>query len=127
MRGAVASLYGNAVYSISRGKESADVPVHRIVRVRRYVYDCLTDDEYAWLQWYLSEHPEAGDLIPGSGGCRKLRWGMTDKGKRGGIRVIYYGQTAAGTICLLAVYAKTRRENLSAHAIRVLKEQLVKP
>lgn len=93
----------------------------------RYVYDYLTDDEYAGLQWYLSEHPEAGDLVPGSGGCRKLRWGMTDKGKRGGIRVIYYDQTAAGTIWLLAVYAKTRRENLPAHVIRALKEQMVKP
>src|SRR3546814_19249736 len=64
----------------------------------RYVHDYLTEDEYAALQWYLSEHPEAGDLVPGSGGCRKLRWGMADKEKRGGIRVIYYGPTAAGMI-----------------------------
>src|SRR3546814_6316287 len=45
----------------------------------RYVHDYLTEDEYAALQWYLSEHPEAGDLVPGSGGCRKLRWGMADR------------------------------------------------
>ncbi|MFT3896711.1 MAG: transcriptional regulator [Thermomonas sp.] len=93
----------------------------------RYVYDYLTDDEYAALQWYLSEHPEAGDLIPGSAGCRKLRWGTEQAGKRGGVRVIYYGQTAAGLIWLLAIYAKTKRDNLSAHVIRMLKEQLVKP
>ena len=93
----------------------------------RYVYDYLTDDEYAALQWYLSEHLEAGDLIPGSAGCRKLRWGTETGGKRGGVRVIYYGQTAAGLIWLLAIYAKTRQDNLPAHVIRMLKEQLVKP
>ena len=93
----------------------------------RYVYDYLTDDDYALLQWYLSEHPDAGDLIPGSAGCRKLRWGTEQAGKRGGVRVIYYGQTAAGLIWLLAIYAKTKRDNLPAHVIRMLKEQLVKP
>ena len=54
----------------------------------KYVHDYLTDEEYAGLQWYLSSRPDAGDLIPASGGCRKLRWGATDKGKRGGVRVI---------------------------------------
>lgn len=93
----------------------------------RYVYDYLTDDEYAALQWYLSAHPEAGDLIPGSAGCRKLRWGVEARGKRGGVRVIYYGQTAAGLIWLLAIYAKTKQENLPAQTIRLLKEQMVKP
>ena len=93
----------------------------------RYVYDYLTDDEYAALQWYLSEHPDAGDLIPGSAGCRKLRWGTEKSGKRGGVRVIYHGQAAAGFIWLLAIYAKTKQDNLPAHVIRTLKEQLRKP
>lgn len=92
----------------------------------RYVYDYLTDDEYSALQWYLSEHPEAADLIPASAGCRKLRWGAEGRGKRGRMRVIYYGQITAGQIWLLAIYAKTRQENLRAHVIRLLKEQLVK-
>ena len=52
---------------------------------------------------------------------------MTDKGKRGGIRVIYYGRTDVRMIWLLAVYAKTPRENLPAQVIRALKAQLVKP
>ena len=93
----------------------------------RYVGDYLTDEEYAALQWYLSDHPNAGDLIPSSGGCRKLRWGAGDKGKRGGVRVIYYGVTAQGQIWLLAIYAKSRQENLPANVIRLLKEQVVKP
>lgn len=93
----------------------------------RYVYDYLTEEEYAGMQWYLSSYPDVGDLIPGSGGCRKLRWGMTDKGKRGGVRVIYYDRTSEGHVWRLAIYAKTRRENLPAHVIRALKEQMVKP
>lgn len=93
----------------------------------KYVHDYLTEEEYAGLQWYLSSRPDAGDLIPASGGCRKLRWGLTDKGKRGGVRVIYYGTTESGQIWLLAIYAKTRRENLPANVIRALKEQLLKP
>ena len=64
----------------------------------RYVHDYLTEDEYAALQWFLWTNPTAGALIPGSGGCRKLRWGASDKGKRGGIRTIYYGPTTDGTI-----------------------------
>lgn len=93
----------------------------------RHVYDYLTEEWYTEMQWYLSNHPDAGDLIPGSGGCRKLRWGISDKGKSGGVRVIHYGQTAEGVIWLLAIYAKTRQENLPAHVIRMMKEQMVKP
>ena len=92
----------------------------------KYVYDYLTDEEYAALQWYLSEHVDAGDRIPGSGGCRKMRWGVTDKGKRGGVRVIYYEVTQAGQICLLAIYAKTRQDNLPVHVIRLIKDHMVK-
>ncbi len=93
----------------------------------KYVYDYLTGDEYTGLQWYLSSHPDAGDVIPASGGCRKLRWGARDKGKRGGVRVIYYGVTEHGQIWLLAIYAKSRQTNLPADVIRLLKEQVVKP
>ncbi len=67
-----------------------------------------------------------GDLIPGSGGCRKVRWGTMDKGRRGGVRVIYYEVTREGQIWLLAIYAKTQRENLPAHVIRLIKGHMVK-
>jgi len=50
----------------------------------------LTDDEYWALQWYLVFYPEAGDVVPGSGGVRKVRWAPEGKGKRGGIRIMYY-------------------------------------
>jgi hypothetical protein len=55
----------------------------------RYVYKYLTEDEYLGLQTYLLITPEAGDIVPGSGGLRKLRWIMTGVGKRSGVRVIF--------------------------------------
>ncbi|MHB1941558.1 MAG: hypothetical protein ACYCP0_00670 [Acidiferrobacteraceae bacterium] len=56
----------------------------------RLVHKYLADDEYAALQWALTLRPEAGAVIPGSGGIRKLRWAGKGHGKRGGLRVIYY-------------------------------------
>ena len=50
----------------------------------------LTDDEYRVFQWYLLLNPEAGDFVRGSGGVRKVRWAPEGKGKRGGIRIMYY-------------------------------------
>jgi mRNA-degrading endonuclease RelE of RelBE toxin-antitoxin system len=56
----------------------------------RLVGDYLTDDEYSQLQAALAEAPQRGAIIPGTGGVRKLRWAQPGRGKRGGIRVIYY-------------------------------------
>jgi hypothetical protein len=56
----------------------------------RLVYDYLTDKEYLGLQSFLVGYPDAGPVVPGSGGVRKLRWAVAGRGKRGGIRVIYY-------------------------------------
>jgi mRNA-degrading endonuclease RelE of RelBE toxin-antitoxin system len=64
----------------------------------RLVQDYLTDDEYRELQTMLIEQPEAGDVIPGSGGVRKLRWRAPGRGKRGGYRVIYYLKRARNVI-----------------------------
>ena len=50
----------------------------------------LTDDDFVTLQYYLTVHPDAGKVIPHSGGCRKLRWATSERGKRGGIRIIYF-------------------------------------
>ena len=61
------------------------------------------------MQWSLALHPGAGDLIPGSGGVRKLRWKADGKGKRGGVRVIYYWRTRAGEI-LVADHLRQKRD-----------------
>lgn len=80
------------------------------------------DDAYLALQLHLLERPESGAVIPGSGGLRKLRWAGSGRGKRGGLRVIYYYVTADGEILLLHLYAKNELENLDAASIKHLKQ-----
>jgi hypothetical protein len=64
----------------------------------RLVQEYLSDDEYGALQQALLQDPEVGAIIPGSGGVRKLRWGIAGRGKRGGLRVIYFLRTRRGQI-----------------------------
>jgi len=78
-------------------------------------------DEYAELQLALVLHPDRGKVIPGSGGLRKLRWAGSGRGKRGGMRVIYYWQTADDQIWLLVAYPKNVRDDLSHEEIKQLK------
>ena len=84
----------------------------------------LDDDDYAKLQNALNEQPEAGDLVPGSGGVRKMRWGVQGRGKRAGLRIIYYFRTARGQIWMLTLYAKNVRESIPAHVLKELKETI---
>ncbi|MEE8114571.1 MAG: hypothetical protein V3T23_09465 [Nitrososphaerales archaeon] len=74
----------------------------------REIHDLFPDDDYRYLQFELLLPPEAGAIIPGSGGLRKVRWGSVGKGKRGGVRVIYYWNTAEECIYILLVYGKSR-------------------
>jgi mRNA-degrading endonuclease RelE of RelBE toxin-antitoxin system len=90
----------------------------------KLITDYLSDEEYSQLQQALIKNPEAGDLIPGSGGVRKLRWGVKGRGKRGGVRVIYYVRTRRGQIWMLTVYAKNVAENIPAHLLRKIKEEI---
>jgi hypothetical protein len=90
----------------------------------RLVADVLTDEEYSGLQKALIKDPEAGDLIPSSGGIRKLRWGVTGRGKRGGIRVVYYARVRQGQIWMLTLYAKNVLENIPAKVLRQIKEEI---
>lgn len=75
------------------------------------------------VQIYLMEQPDAGDIIPGSGGCRKLRWAAKGHGKRGGARVIYYWITDDHRILLLDIYAKNEAGNLTATQLQELKRR----
>ena len=90
----------------------------------RLVQDYLSDDEYAGLQQALLADPEAGVIIPASGGVRKLRWGVAGRGKRGGIRVIYFLRTRHGQIWMLTLYAKSVAENISANVLKQIKEEI---
>ena len=87
----------------------------------RLVQEYLTDDEYQALQSVLMQDPEAGDVVPGSGGVRKLRWG---RGKRGGYRVIYYAKIEQGVIWMLTIYAKNVAENIPVHLLRRIRKEI---
>jgi mRNA-degrading endonuclease RelE of RelBE toxin-antitoxin system len=84
----------------------------------------LSDDEYRALQHELTANPEAGDVIRGSGGVRKLRWGLAGRGKRGGIRVIYYLRARHGEVWMLTLYAKNEADSISGHILKKIKEEI---
>jgi hypothetical protein len=91
----------------------------------KYWPDYWSEEERGVFAAWLAEHPDAGDVVPGSGGVRKVRWSRSGQGKRGGVRVIYYNQVGAGLIWLLTIYAKSRQENVPANILKALKEELV--
>lgn len=84
----------------------------------------LSDDEYLELQLSLVANPEAGDLVRGSGGLRKLRWRVAGRGKRGGIRVIYYLRSQQGQMWMLTLYAKNEDKNIPGHILKKIKEEI---
>jgi mRNA-degrading endonuclease RelE of RelBE toxin-antitoxin system len=90
----------------------------------RHIYRYMSDEEYQGLQRFLSAYPNTGDVIPGTRGCRKLRWGAVGRGKRGGVRIIYYYQIKNGRIYLLTLYAKNEEANLPSHFVRRLREEI---
>jgi hypothetical protein len=73
----------------------------------------MSDEERTLLVDYLANNPTAGDLIPGTGGVRKLRWGLEGRGKRGGARVIYFHHDAGMPLFALTAFAKNERADLS--------------
>ena len=90
----------------------------------KLVQEYLSDDEYGAVQQALVANPEAGDVIPGSGGVRKLRWGVAGRGKRGGIRVIYYLRSRQGQIWMLTLYAKNEAESIPAYVLKKIREEI---
>lgn len=90
----------------------------------KLIYDYLSEDEYLGLQSYLLLRPDAGDVVPGSGGVRKLRWGLRQHGKRGGVRVIYYWKQRDDEIWMLTLYAKNEASTIPAHVLRRIAEEL---
>jgi len=73
----------------------------------------MTEGERELLIAYLAANPTAGGLIPGTGGVRKLRWGLAGRGKRGGARVIYFYQKADFPLFALTIFAKNERADLT--------------
>jgi len=77
------------------------------------VLTLLTDEEYRELQEELSKRPDLGVIVPGTGGLRKLRFGAAGRGKRGGVRTIYFWARSRSTVLLLFLFAKNERDDLT--------------
>jgi len=77
----------------------------------------------AFCAW-LAATPEVGAVIPGSGGCRKVRWSIAGSGKRGGARIIYYNRLANGEIWLLVIYTKSVTGNIPTHILKSIREAI---
>ena len=88
----------------------------------RCIKELLSDDDYADLQTDLAQRSDAGDLIQGGHGLRKLRWKIDGSGKRGGVRVICYWHTADDQLWMLYAYAKAEREDLTRQQLKQLAE-----
>jgi hypothetical protein len=78
----------------------------------------MDDVERSELVAYLAYNPTAGDVIQGTGGVRKVRWGLEGRGKRGGARVIYFFHDLDMPLYLFSAYAKNERENLDQSEIK---------
>ena len=85
-----------------------------------------SEEERGEFASYIAEHPAAGDVVPGSGGIRKVRWGRAGSGKSGGIRVIYVTRTFEGEVVLLTLYAKSKTDNLTGATLKEIRRALEK-
>lgn len=83
-----------------------------------------SEQEHGAFCAWLAANPEGGDVIPGSGGCRKVRWSLAGSGKRGGARIIYYNRLANGEIWLLVIYTTSVTGNVPAHILKSIREAI---
>ena len=83
-----------------------------------------TEEERGEFAAYIATHPTAGDVVPESGGIRKIRWGKSGMGKSGGVRVIYFTRNAEGEVVLLTLYAKSRTDNLTGPKLKEIRRAL---
>lgn len=91
---------------------------------RKRAIGLLDDDELRQLQLVLTYHPDRGVVIPGSGGIRKLRWAVAGKGKKGGLRIIYYWVTADHKIYFITLFKKSCKEDLTSQEIKSFKTMI---
>lgn len=98
--------------------------VRETVLFQNLVAAILTDGERIEFIDWIAENPLTGDVIPGAGGLRKIRWRREGVGKSGGARVIYFNRLAKGEIVLLWIYAKSKLDNVRPEFLLKLKERL---
>jgi hypothetical protein len=83
-----------------------------------------TEDERGEFAAFIAEHPTAGDVVPESGGIRKVRWSRAGSGKSGGVRVIYFTRNSQGELVLLTLYAKAKTDNLTGPKLKEIRRAL---
>ena len=86
--------------------------------------DYWNEDERGQFAAWIAADPEVGDVVPGTGGVRKIRWSRPGRGERGGVRVIYFNRLTEGELWLLLIYAKSAKENIPAHILKAIKEEI---
>jgi hypothetical protein len=86
--------------------------------------DYWSGEERGEFAAFIANNPEAGDVVPGSGGCRKVRWSRAGLGKRSGVRVIYTARLARGAIVLLVIYSKSARDSIAPEVLRKIAEEM---
>ena len=82
-----------------------------------------TEERLEFFAW-IAREPGAGVVIPGSGGCRKLRWSRAGTGKQGGARVIYFTRLEASELCMLLVYPKAAKDNIPGHILKAVRKEI---
>ena len=87
----------------------------------RLIKELMSDEDYRTLQEVLLTRPDAGDLVKGSGGLRKIRWSLEGRGKRSGVRAIYYWVVRDDQIYMLYVYPKGKQDKLTPDQLKQLK------
>lgn len=103
------------------------LPLHTFVETQlftRLVRVYMSDAEYSELQAALVRNPTAGQVIPGSGGIRKIRWAAPGRGKRGGYRIIYFLRHAEDVIWMLTMYPKNVADNVPIHILREIRKEI---
>jgi hypothetical protein len=102
--------------------DAAEITVLQLPKFKDEATQLIGADGIEAVAGYLIDHPDAGDVIPGAGGLRKLRWAAKGKGKRGGARIIYLYVVIAARIYLLRCYAKNVKTDLTAGEKKELRQ-----
>lgn len=101
--------------------------MHTVIETQIFSADAKgiwNEDERGEFCGWIAENPLSGDVIPSTGGCRKVRWNRAGMGKRSGVRVIYFNRLENGVIYLLVIYAKAVRGDIPAHLLKAIKEAI---
>lgn len=102
--------------------DSAEITVLQLPKFKAEATELIGTEGIEALANYLADHPDAGAVIPGAGGARKLRWAAKGRGKRGGARVIYVYVVIAASVYLIRCYAKNVKTDLTAYEKKELRQ-----